>query len=344
MHEITFLQGFNKTFSSRSHLRTSANQKPRKIDMKKLSLSLICALALLISGCSKKEIAEPKDEKLYPVTFNVSTFSKEIVPMASLKTAGQISASTTSGKALSDAVKYITYAVYNESGIEVNRKTSYASEANFGKIEDSLPKGKYKIVILGTLRVAGNVDQYYDNGWVYISSGWGGDDTFFGQVDIDVQGSVIEQSLELVRKAGKIEIELLDEIPVDIEEIIYTIQGISNYFNMLDYRGNNNSEIYNSNYYVDYPENGEVADYTQDLNLYFFLSYDLPTTAAVNIRAYDRNRNLVVDKTITDVPVAINKKTILTGRLFDEVGSTKGQAFSVSIDDKWNSDINHVNF
>jgi len=72
--------------------------------MKKPLFSLICAFALLFSSCSKEETAAPKDKKLYPVTLNVSTFSKEIVPMASLKkTVGQVSASTTSGKALSEA-------------------------------------------------------------------------------------------------------------------------------------------------------------------------------------------------------------------------------------------------
>src|SRR5690606_41790871 len=92
--------------------------------MKKPLFSLICAFALLFSSCSKEETAAPKDEKLYPVTFNFSTFSKEIVPMASTKKAAKISASTTSGGTLSDAISYITYAAYNASGTKVNEKFS----------------------------------------------------------------------------------------------------------------------------------------------------------------------------------------------------------------------------
>src|SRR5690606_2954185 len=106
--------------------------------MKKPLFSLICACALLFSGCSKEETAAPKDEELYPVTFNVSTFSKEIVPMSSTKKAAKISASAISGGSSSDAIWYIKYGVYNESGTRVNSKDSYYKDASFGKIDDSL--------------------------------------------------------------------------------------------------------------------------------------------------------------------------------------------------------------
>lgn len=309
--------------------------------MKKTLFSLICACALLFSGCSKEETAAPKDEKLYPVTFNVSTFSKEIVPMASLKTARQINASTTSGAGLSDAVKHISYAVYNEAGILVNQKVSNSQQQSFGKIEDSLPRGKYTVMLLGsTLGTLPRPDNI--NGYYYMPEYGGGDDIFFSQTALEVQGSAIDQTIQLKRKVGKVDIVITDEIPPNIEEIVYSLKGVGHYFypnSGQSYRGT----IYKSNYYLNDEASG-APDYSQNFNLYFFLDYDQDAYASVNIRAYDRNRNLVVDKTINDVPVSVNKKTILTGRLFDDVGSTKGQAFSISVDDKWNSESNHIEF
>lgn len=310
--------------------------------MKKPLFSLICAVALLFSSCSKENTAAPKDEKLYPVTFNVSTFSKEIVPMASLKkTVRQISASTTSGNALSDAVKHVSYAVYNEAGIKVNEKVSNSQHASFGEIEDSLPVGKYTVMLLGsTLRTWNAPDNI--NGSYYMPEYGGGDDFFFSQTAIEVQGLAINQTIQLKRKVGKVEIKITDEIPANIEEIVYSVKGVGHYF--FPYSGLSYiNTIYKSNYYWVDEESGS-PDYSQDFGLYFFLNYDQDAFASVNIRAYDRNRNLVVDKTINDVPVSINKKTILTGRLFDDAGSTKGQAFSISVDDKWNSESNHVEF
>src|SRR5690606_28635448 len=131
-----------------------------------------------------------------------------------------------------------------------------------------------------------------------------------------------------------------DNIPENIEEIAYSITGVSSYFVPKSNQGYNTSTVSKSNFYY----SADQSDYSQNFDLYFLLDGDFETTASVNIRAYDRNRNLVANKIITDVPVAINKKTILTGRLFDEAGSGTGQSFSISIDDKWSSDINYVEF
>lgn len=312
--------------------------------MKKPLFSLICAVALLFSSCSKENTTAPKDEKLYPVTFNLSTFSKEIVPMASLKkTVGQISASTASGTALNEAIQYIDYAVYNESGIKVNHKNSYFNNSNFGRIDDSLPKGKYKIVVAGSTGGVGSLPNDYYSG-IYNSGTNGMGDIFLKQFELEVTGEPISQDVELKRIVGKIEIELADDIPASIEEIAYSVKGVGHYLYFSDTRTSSGQTVSKSNYYFDYPDMGVGPDYNQDFALYFFLQYDQDAIVSVNIRAYDNNRNLVVDKTINDVPVSINKKTILTGRLFDDVGSTKGQSFSISVDDKWNSESNHVEF
>lgn len=311
--------------------------------MKKPLSLLICAFALILSGCSKEEIASPNDEKLYPVTFNVSTFSKQIVPMASLKTAKEINASTSS-KTLSEAVQHLNYGVYNETGIKVNEKESSATNPGFGKIEDSLPQGRYTVVVLGTKRSRKILPSTLDEFYFLSHTSDGGDDVFFQQTVIEVKGAAINQSLQLSRKVGKVEIELSDKIPENIEEIVYTVKGVSSLFHLRSNYGAYDNSIYKSNYYWSYNDEMGAPDYSQDFGLYFLLSYDEDAVASVNVRAYDRNRNLVVDKTINDVPVGINKKTILTGRLFDDAGNSKGQAFSVSLDDKWNSNVNHINF
>src|SRR5690606_34762665 len=116
-------------------------------------------------------------EKLYPVTFNVSAFSTEITPMGNIQgksrsmvaSAGKVSAAmNASSEGLFNSITHLYYYVFNESGIKVNEKYFYFMDManleegekldpNFGKISDSLPKGKYKVVVIGSKNGAGSL-------------------------------------------------------------------------------------------------------------------------------------------------------------------------------------------
>src|SRR5690606_24055467 len=138
--------------------------------MKKNLIAVFLAATVLIASCSKEKAVEPelKDETLYPVTFNVSTFKTEVVPMATAAKLKKLSyqgnglgRSSFQSAGLSDdwlgnKIEYLEYYVFNESGAELNniRQWHYTGDGTddsmrnerFGIIEDTLPAGKYKIV------------------------------------------------------------------------------------------------------------------------------------------------------------------------------------------------------
>src|SRR5690606_30007997 len=148
-----------------------------------------------------------------------------------------------------------------------------------GKIEDSLPKGKYTIAVLGNIYNNSYLPDYTGGNVSMYSVG--GDDVFFAQFDFEVTGEAITQTLELVRKAGKIEINLIDKIPAEIQKIVYKVSGVSYYFDMYNNIGSTSSSIYNQNDYYTYEYIGYHPDYTQDFDLYFFLDQHLPSIGSV---------------------------------------------------------------
>src|SRR5690606_12375503 len=141
----------------------------------------------------------------------------------------------------------------------------------------------------------------------------------------------LSNTMNLERIGGKVEIVLTEEIPTSIQEIQYSVTNVASTLPLNGSGAYGSITISNSNYY--HSGEGMTPDYTQGFNIYFLVPYSQNLIGSVNIRAYDHNRTLVADKTIIDVPLSMNTKTILTGRLFDDVGTSNGQDFSISVVD-----------
>lgn len=317
--------------------------------MKKNLIAAFITATVLIASCSKEKAAEPelKDEALYPVTFNVNTFKTEVVPMATAPKLKKLSyqgnglggpsfQSTGIGEDwLGNKMEYLEYYVFNESGARVNHISQWPFEGDgtqtsvrneqFGKFEDTLPAGKYKVVFksgYGTLNgdfqyaAYTNIDQDRD--------------AFGNAFDIIIADKALEQSVELDRIVGKLEVKLLDKIPNDIDRIVLSINGISNFHYIYGGR-------YGTNDKSEKTISTTSSNFESQLFLYFgYQGYETSSGhATVNIRAYGTEGNLAINKIINDVPVGVNKTTILSGKLFEEFGSSKGQGFSVSLKDNW---------
>src|SRR5690606_30436439 len=228
----------------------------------------------------------------------------------------------------------------DESGKEVSKKVSYASDENFGMIADELPVGSYKVTFSGSDMGEIDISNTY-RGWISLHQG-GKADIFHKEIDLTVQeGGVLTQSVEMIRKVGQIEIVPIDKIPSRVYWIKYTVHKVSWLFYLKDHSGRNDSKVTTNIFYNTDADAGLFPDYTQPLFANFFLDRDLPAVASVSIQAYDKSGNTLVDKVIHDVPVSINKKTILTGYLF---GNLAEQDFLVTFDDNWNSDIIDIKF
>src|SRR5690606_19533042 len=133
-------------------------------------------------------------------------------------------------------------------------------------------------------------------------------DVFLQTTTIEVKSEPLNQSLVLARVVGKLEINLLDEIPADVERIDYSIANTTRSYYPLG-----------ANYLSTDPISKTVYTYSpnfkDDMFFYFFFDNRGITSgdAIVNIRAYGVEGNLILNKTINNVPVGVNQKTILTG-------------------------------
>jgi hypothetical protein len=67
------------------------------------------------------------------------------------------------------------------------------------------------------------------------------------------------------------------------------------------------------------------------------------TPIQVVINCYDSDGNIIASQTVSNVPVDKNKKTILTGRLFNTNTSTPA-SFSISLNDEWNDETDNIEF
>src|SRR5690606_4705647 len=158
---------------------------------------------------------------------------------------------------------------------------------------------------------------------------------FLKLINIIVANDPIAEAVSLERAVGKLEIDLQDELPSDLSRIEYSISRISTFYYPFNWSSNTTGSFKRT-------ASGSQHNFKDDLFLYFF--YQNPTSenigkADVNIRAYNNNGDLIADKQINDVPVGVNQKTVLTGKLFENPG-TAGQGFTVTVNSEWSSTHN----
>ncbi len=294
--------------------------------MRELLLSLVCVFALLFSACSKEEAPRPAEEKKYAVTFKVNGLSHDMVPMAGLNPGPLVAAAGSGG--LPEGIAYLNYIVFNSDGYQIADKTISRGTAGFEPIKDFYARGKYKVWVLGRRHMGFGSPMYYDD-FAYVRSYELGDEVFFKQFDLEVSDKDIEQEIELKRKVGKVEIQLTGKVPQNLWWISYSISGVSEYFSPKTNRGDNTRPITRT-YYVNASIPTEEMLAKGELHFFFFLDEDKDTKAKITMTAYDYSYSIIAQKEIENVPVGVNKKTILRGQLFGSDGKAAGQAFSVS--------------
>lgn|GEM_PF-2515368 len=82
-------------------------------------------------------MVELTDEKLYPVTFDVSAFSQEVI--SATENAPQVASAQR--KDLKQVIGFLTYMISDTRNNVVSEGSFYASDKDFGSIEISLPEG-----------------------------------------------------------------------------------------------------------------------------------------------------------------------------------------------------------
>ncbi len=317
---------------------------------------LTLAVFLVFCGCKKElpnNFQENKKEK-FAVTFNTGDFSQELKNMSK---ENKLSESPLTGHA-----GYLIYIIYDKNGKEINQirqdstgKAEHYTEEegsmampigkqSFGVIKDSLSSGNYTIIMIASKEKISvnyriNELEYYfkplNEAFFQYRRGLApspprATDTFFKKFTLNVGNSEIEQNVILNRVVGKAELNILDAQPNMTFNIEYIGEGDS-------FRFQDESPFGYSLYDEPYnPPTGYDPNYSGPLGQKFEkLLINTTTPIKIIIRYGD------MTKTIDDVRIYKNKRTVISGNFF----STKtSNAFSVSLNDEFDTDTIKVNF
>ena len=234
----------------------------------------------------------------------------------------------------------------------------------YNVITDTLAAGTYTVVVAGNsylkddeLEIDYNDDNFSRIEPVFsplstatVFTGQGLDviprsmDIFFGKCVVTVSGPTKADAITLNRIVGEVEVDLKDAvIPKNVQYIILGRAGELNGYSIAHQIPNTPTDLS-----PDPPQTLDndflfltKADRTK--GLYVMQRFVLNTISPIDIvlSAYDANGNIVATKTIPRVQIQKNRRTILSGKLFDN--SVPAQ-FTLSANQAWGPDTPPINF
>jgi hypothetical protein len=255
--------------------------------------------------------------------------------------------------------------VYQLEGNDPVRNVfSRADNDPYNVITDSLAAGTYTVVVAGSAYSKNNeLEINYDDGNfsrdepVYLPlaqatvyTGQGLDpiprslDIFFGKCVFNVTGPKKAGAITLNRIVGKVEVDLKDAIiPSNVSYIILGRAGELNGYSIANETPNSptiDSPGPPSTLDSDFPFL-TPTDYTK--GTYTMQRFVLNTTSPIDIviNAYDSKGAIVASKTIPQVQIQKNRRTILTGKLFDNLVPSQ---FTFTANQEWGPDTTPISF
>ncbi len=244
------------------------------------------------------------------------------------------------------------------------RDISFMADSDpYNVITDSLAAGTYTVAIAGAAYSEYNrldVD-YWDAditdptysplATAAVYAGQGLDaiprsmDIFFSKSTLTVTGTTTANAITLHRIVGEVEVDLKDAvIPNNVSFIILGRLGeiigysIANEIPNNIITGYSSDQVYTAD--DDYT-NLAAADYTK--GTYIMQRFVLNTLTPIDIliNAYDKDGNLIASKTVPQVQIQQNRRTVLTGKLFDN--SVPAQ-FTITANVAWGPDTSPITF
>ena len=294
--------------------------------------NLLPALALscsILFACQKKEDLNPSDtSQLTNVTFSVSDFSQCDAPIN--KSAGSISAL---GDTLRNHANYLYANIFSSNGsaAPVYLEQTSAS-ATFGTLSASLTPGPYIAVFVASkLPTNFNGITRYSSLSIHPAM----DDVFItNQYSFTVGAEAKTESVRLTRWTSAVEVNIEDAIPTNASKIVIeTLNNSSGWvFSGGQYTGVDNT-FSSKEFMLTSADKGQVNRK--------FLMYIFNQTSGMTfkIKAFDSQNVLIAEKTVSNVSVVRNRKTVLSGKLF-----TSTTSFSITVNPDWAGPGNVVSF
>ena len=231
--------------------------------------------------------------------------------------------STRAVQNITDYCSRFNFVIY-KGDTKVKAITQKKEEAeNYGEVSMTLEPGEYKVLVLAHSSKGGNPTLASAES-IQFTNKTSYSDTFYYYSDITVTSEQKVHNLILSRASSMLRFTIADEIPSNVTSITLHYTGGSGVLNAVTgYGGDVNSQqemLYNIE--------GLSAPIT--LRIYTFLQNETGKLQ-LTVTAQDADKNTVVERKFTDVPMKRNMATEYTGSFFDHA-SENGFTFKAETD------------
>lgn len=303
--------------------------------MKKIYLSFLFAITVFAS-CKKsdKVTDEIKPSTLHNVSFNVSGFSQTMVDL------GMKSSASVKAESAASHVNFILYCIYNKEGVLVKKvEQTDKTAAGFGSIKEQLPAGSYTLTVAASSKplLQMNQDILFSAFFGFFGSASRGD-AFVKTLNFEVSDKENQANIEVERIVGKLELSIQDGIPSNVAKITIS-HGSASFYHFVKGTSSSTDVITEDIPVTESDKSGEGST---------FDSYILPMRATgsiqtdVTITCFNTKGDVIVNKVIKNVVFETNKKTILSGKLFEKTSNQQSN-FQITIPSTW-ADEKTINF
>lgn len=298
----------------------------------KRTISFIAAICIMFASCNKqveKEVEELQSQNLVPVAVRVSDFfitQEEFENSA--KTRALYSVEDYQGITILTLLFYKgTTEVYKCTQVKADPSTY----TTFGGFSTSLPMGDYTMLVIGNggsnvPTITGKTSATYGENTV--------GDTYVDSQEVNIHNtSAISLEATLNRVNSMIAISSTDVLTADAPKVRITTTTGGKSFNPIT-----GFATVNTGFSSVITPSSAVGN-AVNVGIYLFLATDEQTTD-VTIETLDADDNTLFSKTIQNVSVQRNRRTIFKGAMYTNNSLTT--AFQVESD--WMSNDNEVQF
>jgi len=275
--------------------------------------------------------------KRHAVTINVNNFKLTHGSFA----LRHKSSTLASGDTITNIASYVdrlAYVVLDSAFNPVKMISQDSTSANMGTVTDSLAAGTYFICMVAGKNGLALTPSAALLGGTYDYAGKGWQDTFWAQFQLIVGDHDISRAVTLNRVVGKLEVQLLDNVPANADSLFITVNGDALQKTLLDSAFFFGSDTVTFKVGIPASAKGK-PNFTVD-RLVGVISQQF----SVTLTCKDAGGNIIASATGNSVTCFANERTILSGNLFNGAGGGPSQSFAVKADTAWNSTPNQINF
>lgn len=231
----------------------------------------------------------------------------------------------TRGTNIGKACTRLNFAVY-QNGERLKQINQQSSDAGFGTFNLSLKPGEYQLVVLahsgeGNPTMTDPSKVTFPNNKVT--------DTFLYGDNLVVNDDSIYQ-IKLKRIVAMVRLQTTDTVTRNVKLVRFYYTGGSSTLNALDGVG-----CVNSKQAVNFDITSDMVGKQASFDVYTFPKAD-NKGLNLQVTTHDKSNNIVVEESISNVPVQRNVITLYKGRLFNRNADSKGD-FNVDLnsDEEW---------